>query len=183
MDNPLKINSEIKTPRLTARPAAVDEADKLFRAIDISRNRLREFLFWVDNIQKAEDERNTLIDIVAGREKGEIFMYVLYDIDEKIIGTVDVHNISYRNHSAELGYWLIDGETGKGYVSEILPYIENIFFTAGVHRLVIECETSNIASASVAERNGYNLEGIATGKVFGYGKYRDCKIYAKISTD
>ena len=101
----------------------------------------------------------------------------------KIIGTVDVHNISYRNHSAELGYLLIDGETGKGYISEILPYIENTFFTAGVHRLVIECETSNIASASVAERNGYNLEGIAMGKVFGNGKYRDCKIYAKISTD
>jgi len=47
--------------------------------------------------------------------------------------------------------------------------------------LVIECETDNIASAAVAERNGYVFEGIAAGKVFGYGRYRDCKVYAKVS--
>ena len=81
------------------------------------------------------------------------------------------------------GYWLKDGETGKGYISEILPHIEKTFFSAGLHRLVIECETDNIASAAVAERNGYVFEGIAAGKVFGYGKYRDCKVYAKVLPD
>lgn len=60
MEKPLKIISEIKTPRLTARPAATAMADGLFHAIDISRERLREFLFWVDNVQKVEDERKTL---------------------------------------------------------------------------------------------------------------------------
>lgn len=153
MEKPLKIISEIKTPRLTARPAATAMADGLFHAIDISRERLREFLFWVDNVQKVEDERKTLTDFAEGWEKGEIFAYVLYNTDEKIVGTIDVHNISYGNHFAELGYWLKDGETGKGYISEILPHIEKTFFSAGLHRLVIECETDNIASAAVAERN------------------------------
>ena len=37
MEKPLKIISEIKTPRLTARPAATAMADGLFHAIDISR--------------------------------------------------------------------------------------------------------------------------------------------------
>lgn len=86
--------------------------------------------------------------------------YVLYNTDEKIVGTIDVHNISYGNHFAELGYWLKDGETGKGYISEILPHIEKTFFSAGLHRLVIECETDNIASAAVAERNGYVFEAL-----------------------
>ena len=36
MEKPLKIISEIKTPRLTARPAATAMADGLFHAIDIS---------------------------------------------------------------------------------------------------------------------------------------------------
>ena len=57
MDKPLKIISEIKTPRLTAHAATTAMTDGLFHAIDISRNRLREFLFWVDNVQKVEDER------------------------------------------------------------------------------------------------------------------------------
>ena len=183
MEKPLKIISEIKTPRLPARPAATAMADGLFHAIDISRERLREFLFWVDNVQKVEDERKTLSDFAEGWEKGEIFAYVLYNTDKKIVGTIDVHNISYGNHFAELGYWLKDGETGKGYISEILPHIEKTFFSAGLHRLVIECETDNIASAAVAERNGYVFEGIAAGKVFGYGKYRDCKVYAKVLPD
>lgn len=159
MDKPLKIISEIKTPRLTARAATTAMTDGLFHAIDISRNRLREFLFWVDNVQKVEDERKTLSDFAEGWEKGEIFAYVLYNTDEKIVGTIDVHNISYGNHFAELGYWLKDGETGKGYISEILPYVEK-YFAAGLHRLVIECETDNIASAAVAERNGYVLKAL-----------------------
>ena len=62
MDKPLKIISEIKTPRLTAHAATTAMTDGLFHAIDISRNRLREFLFWVDNVQKVEDERKTLSD-------------------------------------------------------------------------------------------------------------------------
>ena len=53
MDKPLKIISEIKTPRLTARAATTAMTDGLFHAIDISRNRLREFLFWVDNVQSS----------------------------------------------------------------------------------------------------------------------------------
>lgn len=76
MDKPLKIISEIKTPRLTARAATTAMTDGLFHAIDISRNRLREFLFWVDNVQKVEDERKTLSDFAEGWEKGEIFAYV-----------------------------------------------------------------------------------------------------------
>lgn len=131
MDKPLKIISEIKTPRLTARAATTAMTDGLFHAIDISRNRLREFLFWVDNVQKVEDERKTLSDFAEGWEKGEIFAYVLYNTDEKIVGTIDVHNISYGNHFAELGYWLKDGETGKGYISEILPYVEKYFLQPG----------------------------------------------------
>lgn len=83
MEKPLKIISEIKTPRLTARPAATAMADGLFHAIDISRERLREFLFWVDNVQKVEDERKTLSDFAEGWEKGEIFAYVLYNTDKK----------------------------------------------------------------------------------------------------
>jgi len=79
MDKPLKIISEIKTPRLTARAATTAMTDWLFHAIDISRNRLREFLFWVDNVQKVEDERKTLSDFAEGWEKGEIFAYVLYN--------------------------------------------------------------------------------------------------------
>lgn len=160
MDKPLKIISEIKTPRLTARAATTAMTDGLFHAIDISRNRLREFLFWVDNVQKVEDERKTLSDFAEGWEKGEIFAYVLYNTDEKIVGTIDVHNISYGNHFAELGYWLKDGETGKGYISEILPYVEKIFFAAGLHRLVIECETDNIASAAVANATAMFLKAL-----------------------
>lgn len=71
MEKPLKIISEIKTPRLTARPAATAMADGLFHAIDISRERLREFLFWVDNVQKVEDERKTLSDFAEGWEKAK----------------------------------------------------------------------------------------------------------------
>ena len=124
---------------------------------------------YVESCVHTPEERQICRAIVAGGQAiGSIGLFVGEDV---------------YGRSAELGYWLKDGETGKGYISEILPHIEKTFFSAGLHRLVIECETDNIASAAVAERNGYVFEGIAAGKVFGYGKYRDCKVYAKVLPD
>lgn len=181
MFKPISIPKELNAEGISARAITRKMGSELFAAIDESRLRLREYLYWVDYVTSEEDELNAINDFIAGRENGSQFVYALFDTANRLVGTIDIHEISYGNNSAVIGYWLRNGATGKGYVSKILRLLEQAFFQAGMHRLVIECVVENTASAKVAERNGYRFEGIAFDKIYGYEKYWDAKVYSKLN--
>lgn len=182
MRNNFTLPEIIVSDKVKAIKVNPEMCNALFEAIDSSREHLREFLFWVDDIKTPADEAKAIEHFIKTWEDKEDFMYVLFDKDNHVVGTVDVFEISYSNHIACFGYWLKPTEVGKGYISSILPPMEKILFQSGMHRLVIECEVVNKPSEAVAVRNGYNFEGIAKGKIFGYGTYRDAKVYAKVKT-
>lgn len=92
---------------------------------------------------------------------------------------LDFHNIDYKNHSGEFGYWLDEDTTGKGYISDTLKIIENLLLKKGIVRLVIKCDIENIPSNKVAQKNEYVFEGTAKKSLYSYGKYKDVNVYAK----
>lgn len=70
MEKPLKIISEIKTPRLTARRPQPQWLTGFSTPLTYHARDCASFSFWVDNVQKVEDERKTLSDFAEGWEKG-----------------------------------------------------------------------------------------------------------------
>lgn len=54
-------------------------------------------------------------------------------------------------------------------------------FQRGIHRLIITCDVNNQASAAVARRCGFELEGKMREARFAYGSYRDELLFAKIN--
>lgn len=182
MLKPIHLPFDIKASRVTARQITVEMAEELFKVIDGSRKHLREFLYWVDGVQVWADEQAAIEMFLENWNNGSGFAYALFDEQEQIIGTVDVHNISYKDNFASFGYWIKKSATGKGYLAEILPEIEQEFFKAGLHRMVIECVVENIPSAHVAIRGGYSFEGIAKERIYGYGQYQDTKVFAKLAS-
>lgn len=181
MQNNFEMPETLDADNISARRATVEMSEALFKAINASREHLREYLYWVDDTKSAEDEAKALEMFMENWENKTAFMYVLFDMDNRIVGTIDAHEISHTNNIAYFGYWLGSQETGKGYISKILPLFEKALFDNGIHRLVIECEVTNKPSEAVALRNGYSFEGIAKEKVLGYGTYRDVKVHAKIA--
>lgn len=182
MQNNFEMPEILKADNVTARKATLEMSEVLFKAIDASREHLREYLFWVDDTKSAKDEAKALEMFMDNWKNKTAFMYVLFDKNDNIVGTIDAHEISYTNNIAYLGYWLGAAETGKGYISKVLALFEKALFDNGIHRLVIECEVTNKPSEAVALRNGYSFEGIAKDRVLGYGTYRDVKVYAKIAS-
>ncbi len=162
------------------RTHTYDEA--LFHLINESRHFLREFLFWVDDTKTLDDVK-TVTDIFSKNfDEQNSFEYVFLDKETKeLVGAGGIHTVSYMNRMAEYGYYLSHTATGRGYASDFVASLEKELFAHGIHRLVIECDANNKASAAVAKRNGFEYEGCLKGAKYAYGGYRDEFVFGKIN--
>lgn len=115
-------------------------------------------------------------------ERDENFQEVDYLIlkDDKAIGSVHVHTISYSHHKAEVGYGIEKGEEGKGFVSESLQLVLAEMKRLGFNKAVINCDKENVRSVRVAERNGFSQEGLLVQDRIENGRFRDSVIFAKL---
>lgn len=154
---------------------------EMFELIDRSRAFLREFLYWVDATKSEKDVDDAMDMFVRQWEDKTAFDFVaLEKAGGKVVGAGGVHDVDFKNGSANFGYLLDQGQTGKGYASELVKLVEDCLFAGGFHRLVIEADVRNLASQRVAERAGYVYEGTLRDVVLAYDGYRSHKLYSKL---
>lgn len=67
--------------------------------------------------------------------------------------------IDWRDAQAEVGYWLHRGARGKGLVTRAVAELCRFGFGLGVGRILLRASAANPASAAVADRLGFTLEG------------------------
>lgn len=108
------------------------------------------------------------------------FRYHLFDHTGRLVGSTGLHRIKWTVPRFEIGYWLRTQETGKGYAAEAVRALSRVSFQQlGVRRLDIRCDDRNLASAAVAERCGYRLEGVLENYAVGTdGSLRNERVYA-----
>lgn len=168
--------------RVVLVPRTHDFDEDLWKLIDSSREFLREYLFWVDDTKSLQDVKDVTSIFMENWQKQNSFEYVFLDKKtNKLVGAGGIHTVSYLHHWAEYGYYLSQNEVGHGYITEAVQLLEKALFEKGIHRLVITCDVNNHASAAVAKRCGFELEGKLKEACFAYGKYRDELLFAKIN--
>lgn len=156
--------------------------EELFRLITGSKEFLRKYLFWVDDTKTLEDVAKVTDIFSQNWDNQDSFEYVFLDKQSRqMVGAGGIHTISYMNRWAEYGYYLSKDALKKGYATDFVISLEQELFKRDIHRLVIECDKENTASAKVAERCGFSFEGCLKGAKFAYGAYRDELVYAKIN--
>ena len=167
---------------LVPRTHEFDEV--LWQLIDSSREFLREYLFWVDDTRSIEDVKKVTDIFSKNWDECNSFEYVFFDKkSNKMVGAGGIHTVSYMNRMAEYGYYLDENARGNGYASEFVKLLEKELFARGIHRLVIECDEKNPASAAVAKRNNFVFEGLLRDAKYAYGEYRNEMVFAKINEE
>jgi ribosomal-protein-serine acetyltransferase len=150
---------ELESSRLVLRRHKLEHAPALFKCIDEDRARLCVYLPWVDVTHSVLD---VAIYITMTHDRwatGELFDYAIFSKhDDRFLGVVEAHEISWRESRCEIGYWILGRFEGQGYISEALEVLEPALFKLGLHRLEIRCSPANERSAKVPRRNGYRLE-------------------------
>jgi RimJ/RimL family protein N-acetyltransferase len=91
----------------------------------------------------------------------------------------------WKTPAFEIGYWCRRAYQGQGYVTEAVTGITDFAFThLQAKRVFIRCDTDNHASANVARRAGFDLEGTLRhdGRKHN-GALRNTLIFSQIRPD
>ena len=94
-------------------------------------------------------------------------------------------DINYETASGEIGYYMAEEYTGKGYMTEAVLALESEFFKRGINRIQICADKDNTASINVAKRCGYKLEGIMRdNSLSAFGRsLQSTAIYSKLKSE
>lgn len=112
------------------------------------------------------------------------YWYSRKDAPEKLLGSVCFQRITGAPfHSCEIGYKQDEASSGRGYATEAaMTAMTHLFRDCSVHRIEALVEQSNPSSIRMAERLGFEREGIARQAVFLRNSWQDCYRYACINT-
>ncbi|MCG8653344.1 MAG: GNAT family N-acetyltransferase [Pirellulales bacterium] len=134
-------------------------AEELFALVDANREMLREWLPWVDASQSADDSRAFIEDSLRKLADQKSWTAGVWS-DGRCAGVVGAA-MRELGPTAEVGYWLGAEFQGRGLmtraVSALLAYL---FDERELNRVEIQCALQNVRSCAVAERLGFQLEGV-----------------------
>lgn len=104
---------------------------------------------------------------------------------DTIVGLIAFFKELPHYDALEIGYILFDvASRNKGYTTEALALLTRYLFAAKkINRLQLTLLVDNAAAKQVAEKGGYQLEGIARGALFHRGAHRDLAIYARLRAE
>lgn len=144
---------------LTLHPATVEDADESFAVVDAERDRLREWLPWVDHTTSPDDTRS-FFEAVAQLDASGESLHTVVRLDDRLIGHADLR-MTRLQCTGEVGYWLSAAAVGKGVMTRVVAQLLDVGFgPLGLHRIQLQAATGNTRSRAIAERLGMTLEGI-----------------------
>ena len=152
-----------------------------------SLSHLRPWMPWAQEAPTAESSetvvRRMQADFIARRD----LSYQLYarradGSPGRLLGGTGLHRMDWSVRRFEIGYWIRPEASGQGHVSEAVRLLTALAFnTLAANRVEIRMDPRNLKSRAVAERCGFELEGVLRKDALGVdGSPRDTAIYSRI---
>ncbi len=170
-----------ETQRLTILTPQPGDGPEMHAAVNESLDELMAWMPWPKNHKTVEDsEENVRRSWVRFMERTDLMLLLLSKETGTLVGSSGLHRIDWEVPKFEIGYWCRTQFAGKGYVTEAVQGITDFAFEElRARRVEIKCDTRNKASARVAEKAGYHLEGtLRNDQVSTSGDLRDTFIYS-----
>jgi len=158
-------------------------ADAIFSIISANRVYLREWLPWVIKMQTIEDFRG-FISLYRQKytENSDVAFVIVHDFI--VVGRIGVYNIDAVNKIGSIGYWLSEEFQGKGIVLRSVEKLVDYCFTELLlNRIEIKCGTKNYKSQAIAEKIGFQKEGIIREGEFLHNAFSDLFCYSLLKCD
>ncbi|WP_076415358.1 GNAT family N-acetyltransferase [Shewanella sp. UCD-KL12] len=173
----------MQTERLKLMPPSMDLQPLMLEAIRESKSELSVYLPWVPYaLTEAESIENTKQAMSNFKNfEGELRYSIVEKHSDRLIGAI---GLIIRDKSIpffEIGYWLRSSFVGSGFIVEAVKALENYaFLKLKANRLEIKAAEENLKSRAVAERCGYQFEGmLRNDRRLPSGELSNTAIYAK----
>jgi ribosomal-protein-alanine N-acetyltransferase len=130
---------------------------------------------------EATKEQMTWFSELEKNQRG-IWWAVCLKEDGQFLGAGGLNDLSKKDEKAEIGFWLLTENWGKGYMSEAMPIILDYAFNSiGLHRIEGLVYSQNANCKRAIEKLEFILEGTMRDCEIKDGNYVSLDIYSKIS--
>jgi RimJ/RimL family protein N-acetyltransferase len=188
MANPLLVDVpvRIETQRLVLRPHRSGDGRALHEALVESITELRKFLWflpWVAEEQTPDSAEVRCRTCEANFTARTDLPFLAFDRSSgRLVGSVGLHRTDWQVPKTEVGYWIRPSATGNGYAVEgVRALVDWAFDGLGAHRVELVTDEQNLSSRKVADRCGFELEGIHRNvQRAPDGSLRNSCIYARL---
>ena len=139
------------------------DADAFFQLIENNRPRLEDFFAGtVARTRSLQDTRDYFEEIATRIGARTYFPHILINLENnQFIGFMDIKSIDWNIPKAEIGYFIDSDYEGKDISSQALSLL--IKFASKelqIRKLLIRTHPDNRAACAIAEKNGFQQEGI-----------------------
>ncbi len=159
------------------------DAEELHALIERNRPRLAEWMHWVQT-QTAQDTLAFIRRTTEKAREGRGFHRCIV-AGGRIVGVVGFSTIDALNRSAPIGYWLDEAHEGQGAMTAaVAALVDYAFEELALNRVEIRADVENKPSRAIAERLGFQLEGVARQAYRVVGdRYSDDAVYSMLAAD
>lgn len=175
----------LTTERLLLRPLRPSDIEAVYTACQDA-----EVLRWttVPNPYERKHAEDFVCGISpTGWREDALYNFGVFTADGTLTGSMGLVNISQLRapqRQAELGYWTVREQRGKGYTTEAARAVAHwALAELSVERLEWFAEVGNEASRAVALKVGFVMEGVQRAKVVQRGTRRDAWAAALLPAD
>lgn len=178
-----ELPTSFASERLCIRMPKRGDEVAVYDAIKYSRKSLQKWLPFAQKDQTIDDVKLSVrLAHIAFLKRDDLRLHIFLRETGAFIGSSGLHRIDWDIPKVEIGYWIDDRFSGKGYMTEAVDRItayaaEEI----NARRVEIRCDVDNAKSRANPEALGFALEGILSqDSMSPSGKeLRDTCIYAK----
>jgi len=156
---------------------------RLFRILDANREHLDPWMELPRLAPTVASYRNYLVELEDRQRKGQVVGGTIIYKGE-IVGDarLDGYDWDYAGHAVGLTYWVAEGFQGRGIVTRACrELVTRAFATPGVRRVEVSVATHNHRSRRLAERLGFQLEGVLRSELKQGDDICDLAVYSLLA--
>lgn len=174
-----------ETERLTIRCPMPGDGPELNAALLDSWESLQPWMPWAtgDKPTIEESEANIRKAYAKFLTREDLRLSLFLKGTNTMVGSSGLHRMDWNVPKFEIGYWVRQKYSGKGYITEaVVGITEFAIRELGAKRIEIRCDALNERSAAVPRRLGFELEGTLRNDDRHHisGELRDTMVFAKI---
>lgn len=184
----IKVPERIDAGRVLLLAPRAGLGQALNAAICESLDQLKPWMPWAQSAPTVEESETVLRQQLARFILREDLVYQIYRKNEdgsagQLLGGTGLHRLDWVLRRFEIGYWIRSSAQGQGYVSETVRALTRMAFAElQARRVEIRMDESNLRSRAVAERCGFEFEGLLRRDALTpTGEPRDTRVYSRIA--
>ncbi|MFG6449028.1 GNAT family N-acetyltransferase [Roseateles sp. BYS180W] len=184
----VEVPTELRGARFVLRAPQPGDGAALHAAVLETLQELQQWMPWAHAPMSVEHNEAEVRRMSAEFTLRQDLPYLIWAQGEgghrsALLGSVALRRMDWALRKFELGYWLRRSSQGQGLASEAVRLLAGMAFSQlQARRVEIRMDERNVGSRAVAERCGFEFEGLLRRDHLGVDQQpRDTRVYALLS--